>query len=182
MYGAPPQQHAVIFLHCAFQTHPSQVSKNTFSGLWGAEVWVYGAPPLNPSNSHMGTPWAPLSALGYPLSTPGYPVLYLLSYRVVYSVSYLVSYLVPYLTAYLVSYLVVPMSYPALYCYHVGDFMTCHGTCHAIAHRNMSYHACMTPAAPETGCFWTKIWEYRLSYLVPGDGIFPNIDAVAISF
>ena len=37
-----------IFLHCALRTHPSQVSKNSFSGPWCAEVCVYGAPAQKP--------------------------------------------------------------------------------------------------------------------------------------
>ena len=34
----------INFLHCPLQTHPSQVSKNTFSGPWNAEVCMCGAP------------------------------------------------------------------------------------------------------------------------------------------
>ena len=40
-----------LFWHCPFQTPPSQVSKNSFSGRWTAEVWVFGAPAQNPNNT-----------------------------------------------------------------------------------------------------------------------------------
>ena len=36
------------FCHCAFQTHPYRVSKNTGTGIVGAEVWVFGAARQNP--------------------------------------------------------------------------------------------------------------------------------------
>ena len=51
MCGAPTQKPNCIFWHCPIQTRPSQVSKNTFAGLWGTVVSVFGAPPQNP-NKH----------------------------------------------------------------------------------------------------------------------------------
>ena len=41
VWGATAEPHD-IFWHCPFQTPPSHVSKNTFSGPWCAEVWVFG--------------------------------------------------------------------------------------------------------------------------------------------
>ena len=45
VWGAGPQPKQ-YFWHCVVQTvqtPPSRVSKNTFAGLWGAAVWVFGA-------------------------------------------------------------------------------------------------------------------------------------------
>ena len=46
-----PKTQTILFLHCAFQRHPSYESKNTASGPWCAQVWVVGVPPQNPHNS-----------------------------------------------------------------------------------------------------------------------------------
>ena len=48
VWGATPKPKQ-FFWHCAVQTPPSQVSKNTVAGLSGTEVWVVGAPPQNPN-------------------------------------------------------------------------------------------------------------------------------------
>ena len=50
MFGVPPQNPNNIFWHSPLQTPPSQISKNTFSGPWCAEVCAFGAPPQNPNN------------------------------------------------------------------------------------------------------------------------------------
>ena len=44
---APPQNPMTFCL--ALQTPPSYVSKKAFSVLWGALVWVFRAPPYNPT-------------------------------------------------------------------------------------------------------------------------------------
>ena len=49
VWGATPESRD-IFWHCAVLTPPSHVSNNTFAGLWGTMVWVFGAPPQNPNN------------------------------------------------------------------------------------------------------------------------------------
>ena len=37
------------FWHCAIQTHPYQVPRDTVAGIFGAEVWVSGVPRPNPT-------------------------------------------------------------------------------------------------------------------------------------
>ena len=49
-FGAPPQSPNNLFWHCAVQTYLPQVSKNTFAGLWGTVVGVFGAPLQNTYN------------------------------------------------------------------------------------------------------------------------------------
>ena len=49
VWGPTPKPHDILW-HCAVQTPPTQGSKNTFAGLWGAMVWGFGAQPQNPNN------------------------------------------------------------------------------------------------------------------------------------
>ena len=42
VWAATPKQHT--FWHCAFQTHPYHVSRNTAGGIFGAEVCPFGEP------------------------------------------------------------------------------------------------------------------------------------------
>ena len=50
MFGAPPLNPKNIIWHCPLQTPQSRISKNTFSGPWCTDIWVFGALPLNPNN------------------------------------------------------------------------------------------------------------------------------------
>ena len=47
VFESPPQNG---FFNYAVQTPPSQVFKNTFAGLWGTVVWVFGPSPQDTSN------------------------------------------------------------------------------------------------------------------------------------
>ena len=76
----------------------------------------------------------------------------------------------------------VLMSYLALYCYPMEDFMACHREYYVVPYDKMSSAAYAYPLHPEIGRSSRKIWEYILRYLVPGAGIFRKIDSFKISF
>ena len=72
VWGATPEPLNMFWL-CAFQTPLYRVSKTTFARLWGAQVWVFGAPPENHSifsglahskRPYTGYPKTPLLASG----------------------------------------------------------------------------------------------------------------------
>ena len=74
VWGAIPEPKQ-FFWHCAVQTPPFLGIQNTFAGLWGAVVSVFGAPPQIPNNifgivhfnhHHRRYPKTPLLAYGVP--------------------------------------------------------------------------------------------------------------------
>ena len=70
----------------------------------------------------------------------------------------------------------VPMLYLALYCYPMEDFMAALVNTMSYHVANTSYHPYAYHIPPGRGRSSREIWEYGLSYLVPGAEIFRKID------